>query len=758
MTQVSGRAQGQHRLRRGAIELTALVGAYALLRAGELAGTTPLWGYALIAVWVTIAGSLAQAAWPQLVTTRQVHARMALLVPAAVALIYATGWGAGLVMALAFVVADTVKSGGSRTAGVALLWCLGGVAGGQAAIVAGIAPSAVPDPGVHGLAALGALGLALVSHRIARLSADSERAQAEVTASEERFRSLVQNSSDVMVLVGDDARVSYVSPSSERLYGIRPADVVGSNFLDLIHPDDLPEIRRFVADVVARPGSIGLVECRLRDGSGQWRHIQTVGNNLLDDANVRGFVLNLRDVTERKTLEEQLEHRAFHDPLTNLANRALFQDRVEHAMARQARRPEPIAVLYIDLDGFKNVNDSLGHAAGDELLAAAADRLLLCVRDIDTAARLGGDEFAVLLEDLRDESSAARVAERILGQIRLPFTVREQEVRLDASIGIAVHHGDVEGTEDLLRNADIAMYMAKGAGKGRYEIFEPSMHLAAVERLDLEAALRRAVERQEFLLHYQPIVELDSARIIGLEALVRWVHPERGMVSPADFIPLAEETGLIVPIGRWVLQEACRAAAAWQGEYDTHPPLGMSVNLSARQLQHAGVVDDVRQSLEAAGIDASTLTLEITETALVQDTEVTIARLCQLKALGVRLAVDDFGTGYSSLAYLQRFPVDVLKIDRSFIDGIDRDAVNPALVRAIVELGRTLELETVAEGIERNDQLDQFRELQCQHGQGFFFARPADRASIDELFARQGWPRGIPYEPPSASSRAGSIR
>jgi diguanylate cyclase (GGDEF)-like protein/PAS domain S-box-containing protein len=728
------------RLRRDTLELLALLVAFVILRSLDLAADIPLWIFGGLGVLATITSSAAHALWWGEQRASEHHLRLAIQVPPMVALVYATGWGAGLAMVLGFLVADTVKTYGSRVGYAAFAWCALGVAAGQASIAAGIAPTLVEQPAVHGLAALGLLGLALTSHRIARMSAAREQAEGAVAARERHFRTLVQNSTDMILVLDRKGAISYVSDSVRNIYGYSPEELASQNFMDQVHPDDHEDMKRFVVEVASKPGNMAMVTCRIRHADGSWRHSETVGNNLLHDPEVEGWVLNTRDVTERQALEEQLAHRAFHDSLTNLANRALFTDRVEHAVARQARRSEPVAVLFLDLDGFKGVNDTLGHAAGDELLMAVAERLLSCARDVDTVARLGGDEFAILLEDTRDGSGPARVAERVLRALASPVRLRDKEVTVSASIGIAVSDpGREPSSEELLRNADIAMYMAKGSGKDRFEIFEPSMHIAVVQRLEIEADLSRAISDGEFVLHYQPIVALEDQSISGVEALVRWQHPERGLVPPNDFIPVAEETGLIVPLGRWVLHEACLQAARWQAAYRAHPPLSISVNLSPRQLLDRDIIAHVQEALEASGIPPETLTLEITESALVQDTEITIARLHALKALGVRLAIDDFGTGYSSLSYLQRFPVDVLKIDRSFLD-VERNA-NPALVRAIVEIGRTLELDTVAEGIEHNEQLTQFRALQCRHGQGYLFARPAGHADITALFDRSGLAR-----------------
>jgi diguanylate cyclase (GGDEF)-like protein/PAS domain S-box-containing protein len=726
----------RERAGRDTLELLVLVGVLAALDAAGLTAGTPLWVYAGLAVLATTAITVAYARWPAVTGLPGLHCRLGLQVPAFLVLAYSTGWGPGLVMVLAFLIADAVKLSGSRAAWPALWWCVAGALVGQVGVQWEVAPSLIPPPGAHGLALLGILGLLLVTHRTARMAGEKEAAQDEAASVHHRFRSLVQHSSDVMLVIGVDNAISYISPSAEQVFGYRPDELRDRSFADLIHPDDHAEIQRFVVEVANQPGETSVVECRLRHADGGWRHIETVGNNLLHDPDMRGFVLNTRDVTERTRLEAQLKHRAFHDELTGLANRALFTDRVQHAVARQARREETVAVLFCDLDGFKTVNDTLGHGAGDELLVAVAERLGGCAREIDTVARLGGDEFAVLLEDQDDEQGARQVAGRILEAVAAPLTIRGVQVAVTTSIGIALCRGAGMAADDLLRNADIAMYMAKGAGKGRFELFEPSMHLAVVQRLQLESDLQHAVADEQFILHYQPIVELASRRIIGVEALVRWLHPERGLVPPGEFIPLAEATGLIVPIGRWVLHTACAQLGRWQQRFPSQPPLSINVNLSARQLLEPDLVQHVRGALASSGIEPSTLTLEMTESALVRETEATIASLTQLKALGIRLAIDDFGTGYSSLSYLQRFPIDTLKIDRSFIDSLERGD-NPALLRAVVDLGHSLELETVAEGIERSDQVDQFRALRCQHGQGFYFARPGEETAIGELLAAQ---------------------
>ena len=454
----------------------------------------------------------------------------------------------------------------------------------------------------------------------------------------------------------------------------------------------------------------------------------------VDGATV-GRVWSFRDVTERKSLEDKLAHQAFHDPLTNLANQALFRDRVEHSLARSQRCSGTLAVLFIDLDNFKRVNDSLGHRAGDLLLQAVSERLRGFVRPADTAARLGGDEFAVLVEDIAGRADATEVAERILQALARPFAIAGRDVFVGASIGVAFGAPETR-SEQLLRNADLAMYTAKNKGKARYEVFQPAMHAMAVERLEMEADLRRAGALGQVVVHYQPMVDLRTGEIAGVEALVRWQHPVRGLLSPAAFMPLAEETGLIHELGRHVLAEACGQARHFQRHHPGEGPLAMSINLSPAQLLEQSLVDDVVGALEGSGLSPSSLILEITEGAMMHDTEATIRTLDALKQLGIRLAVDDFGTGYSSLSYLQRFPVDILKIDRSFVAGLDGGPEESALARAIVRLAETLQLTAVAEGIETATQADRLEEIGCNLAQGYYFAPPQDSETVSGLLAR----------------------
>jgi diguanylate cyclase (GGDEF)-like protein/PAS domain S-box-containing protein len=566
-----------------------------------------------------------------------------------------------------------------------------------------------------------------LAHQVA-LALSSAELSAEVhrQASEARFATLVQNSSDLITVLDADNTILYQSPSIERVLGYSVEEVTGRPFEELLHPDEQGRLLRRLTDGAGAHGRSEVIDCLLAHKDGSLRHFEILHADLLSDTRVGGIVLNGRDVSERKAFEEQLAHQAFHDPVTHLANRALFNERVRHAVARTLREGVGMAVLFVDLDDFKTVNDSLGHAVGDRVLLEVAQRISASVRAADTAARFGGDEFAILLEDVHDLSAAVEAAERILESLARPLNVDGNEMVIHASLGISVAEaGLATDADELIRNADAAMYIAKGEGKGAYRLFEPAMHDRVVARLELRADLQRALEREEFELHYQPLVRLEDGAITGVEALVRWRHPSRGLIPPSDFIPFAEETGLIIEIGRWVLQEGCRQARALRDGI-TEPVLPtIGINLSVKQLFHPDIVDDVARALADAALEPDALTLEITESVMMTDTELAVTRLKELHALGVRLAMDDFGTGYSSLSSLSMFPLDVLKMDRSLL-ATGAAAVTSGLASAVLSLGETFNLEVVAEGIEYPEQSITLKELGCDTGQGFYFARPME--------------------------------
>ena len=549
---------------------------------------------------------------------------------------------------------------------------------------------------------------------------------------EARYASLIKNASDVIMIADVDGRLRFASPAAERTFGMNPDDLVGRNLLDLWGEADRERLAAFLAEVAATQGrSVGPVEVTVGNGARR-STLESVGSNLLEDPAIAGLALNFRDVSERKALEEQLRQLAFHDPLTLLANRSLFRNRVQHALTLTHRSHQRVAVMFLDLDNFKNVNDSLGHDAGDRLLQAAAQRLVKSTRPSDTVARLGGDEFAILLEGINEPSDVERIAATITRSFDEPLQLDGGDTYMAASIGIAFSQpGD--DTEQLLRNADIAMYSAKAAGKARFVVFQPRMQEQLRERLRLEEDINRALERGEFFLEYQPVVDLAKRELLGIEALVRWNHPEQGLVMPGAFIPTAEESGQIVELGRWVLTEACRAVRAWRDSIAAGDGLRVAVNISGRHLQHADLVADVRSALESSGLEPENLVIELTESTIMHNTEVNLERFRELKALGVRLAIDDFGMGYSSLSYLHRFPIDILKIDRSFVGRLTEQDDGPELARAVVMLGETLGLETVAEGVEHEEQVAKLLELGCVAAQGFLFARSAPLKDVSAM-------------------------
>jgi diguanylate cyclase (GGDEF)-like protein/PAS domain S-box-containing protein len=551
--------------------------------------------------------------------------------------------------------------------------------------------------------------------------------------SEARFRSLVRGSSDIIMLTDADGVIQYASPSTERVLGYTVDDLVDTHLGVLVHPHDVARLLPFLSATPDDPSEPRRAEWRARHRNGQWLFFETIGTNLLHDPDVQGIVLNSRDVSERRVLEDQLKHQAFHDPLTRLPNRVLFTDRLAHALTRRGRRRTSVAVLFLALDNFKVVNDSLGHQQGDQLLIAVADRLQLCLRPEDTVARFGGDEMAVLLEDIEDTDEAVEVANRIQQRLGAPVILNGREVFTTVSIGVAISTVDHDRPDALIRDADVALYRAKAQGKARHAVFDRSMDAQALERLEMETDLRHAIERGELRVYYQPIVDLATGRVCEIEALIRWAHPQRGLISPLQFIPLAEETGLIIPIGRWVLTEAAHQTRLWQLEQPTDPPLTLSVNLSARQLQDPRLLEDITDVLRETGLDPATVRLEITESVVMEDAEAASALLRALKRLGIELAIDDFGTGYSSLSYLNRFTIDCVKIDRSFVSQIGTSPRDMTIIKAIVALAKSLDLSVTAEGIETVEQLAHLRDLGCNRGQGFYLSRPSPPEMLPAL-------------------------
>ena len=561
----------------------------------------------------------------------------------------------------------------------------------------------------------------------------AEKAQRE---SEERFHLLVEGVKDYAVFMLDtEGRVTSWNTGVERVFGYGEVEFIGQHFSCIFAPEDVEtgEPEKELLTAIAQ-GQTDNERWHIRKGGTRFWGTGTIRCLQATTRRLQGFAIVMRDNTELRMAEERTAHDAAHDNLTGLPNRAFFIDHLKRGIARSKRHTDYMfAVLFLDLDRFKNINDSLGHVIADQLLVEIARKLEAAVRPEDMVARFGGDEFVIFLDDIKAVSDATRVANRIHEELVSPFNLGGNEVFTSTSIGIALSVHGYDRPEDCLRDADTAMYRAKAHGKARHEIFDRSMHDRAVALLELETDLRRAVERSEFLVHYQPIVSLETSRISGFEALLRWQHPARGLVFPAEFISAAEETGLIVPIGHWILGEACRQTRIWQEQVGADWPLAISVNLSSKQFLQPDLVERVNQTLLKTGFDPRNLKLEITESVVMENAGEATARIRQFRDLGVELFMDDFGTGYSSLSYLHRFPVDTLKIDRSFISWMGEREEDSEIVRTIVALAHNLHMEVIAEGVETEDQLSNLRALRCEYGQGYYFSRPVDAESAGQL-------------------------
>ncbi|HEX8068984.1 MAG TPA: EAL domain-containing protein [Pyrinomonadaceae bacterium] len=587
------------------------------------------------------------------------------------------------------------------------------------------------------------------------LSAGATRQSAPNAESEERFRAAFDYAAIGMALVSAEGRWLQVNRSLCRLLDYTERELQMTDMLTVVHSEDagafFEHIRRLVRGVLPvfqmelrlrrkTGGEVWVLACLSRASQNHTQHLH--------------LILQVQDITDRKLAEERLQHDAFHDALTGLPNRAMFLDHLRLAIARRSRREAlGFAVLYLDVDRFKVINDSLGHPVGDQLLVSLARRLESCLRPGDTVARLGGDEFILLVEDLHDESEAITVAERIQKQLQVPFDLNGREIFATVSIGIASSWTSYNDPEDIVRDADTAMYRAKQSGKARHELFDGEMHARATSVLQLETDLRHALERQEFFIHYQPIVSLDDFKLRGFEALVRWQHPVRGFISPADFIPIAEETGLIIPLGEWVLRESCLQMERWQTIFASDPPLFVAVNLSGKQFIQQDLIKNVARILEETKINAQCLKLEITESMVMDNVDQATEMLKQLRALGLKLSIDDFGTGYSSLSYLHRFPINTLKIDRSFVTRMADNNENKEIVRTIVTLAQTLGMDVVAEGVETQEQLMMLRMLGCENGQGYFFSKPVDAKGAEKIICdTHAFSRPLPPPHPARAS------
>lgn len=570
-----------------------------------------------------------------------------------------------------------------------------------------------------------------------------ERHKERLSQFQQSLDTLISNLPGIVYRCRNDRQRTMESLEGEcqELTGYTPPDLVANrnaSYAELIHPSDRERIWREIQTAIEDEQPFR-VTYRIRTSNGEERWVWEQGRaveELDGDVVLEGFIT---DVSDRKRFEEQLYHDTFHDRLTALPNRALFMDRLERSLHRWQRHSRDLfSVLCLDLDRFKLINDSLGHQFGDDLIVAVALRLSEFLGPEHTVARLGGDEFAVLLEDMEHPSDAVRIAERVGEMLRTPIHLKDRELFITGSLGVALSANRYDRAEDLLRDAEIAMYRAKALGGGRHEIFDRAMHDRAVAMLQLESDLRRAVHRHEFYLHYQPILSLQDGRTTGFEALLRWRHPKQGEIPPEEFIAVAEETGLIVPIGRWVLREACQNMRRWQERYPALVGMTMAVNISSHQFSQSDLVEEVADILDECDLEGANLRLELTESIIMESAELTAGTLSRMKALDIHLSVDDFGTGYSSLSYLHRFPLDTVKIDRSFVGAMTQDRENQEIVRTIITLAHSLGMDVVAEGVETEEQVDQLRAMGCEYAQGRYFAAPVGAEELEERLSREG--------------------
>jgi diguanylate cyclase (GGDEF)-like protein/PAS domain S-box-containing protein len=839
------------RLRRCASDPSLLsnpvvVGALCLFRSLDLIAPLPYW----LLVTLVVAGGLvsifAAALWGDDRRSWHLPLFVAANMGVITVVVYATGWGPILAIGFVFVSGSAFQIFGAKATRWILFWTCFWMVSGQIAIGLGIAPTLIPEPLVHGLAGLSLLGTLITISLLGRVTGAREDVETELRQSEGRFRALLSNSDDLIVVTDAEGSLQYASPAFERQLGMRADQFYGMPAGTFVHRDDLSSASEEFRLLHGDASQILRTRVRIHDGNGNWRHFEAAITNRLEDPDVRGIVSNLhdvtdlleanerfrsafedapigmalttltgvitranrafgsilgrsreevvgrridefthfsdsevleadlrlmaeevtngyeretrfvrpdacevwalthvscvrdseahpqyliaqiQDVTEQRFMREHLAHAAIHDPLTGLPNRVLFMDRLEVALSRATRHGGNVAVAFLDLDRFKLVNDALGHAAGDDLLKAVAARLKELVRDEDTVARFGGDEFTVLWEDLRDKDEPLAIARRLLEELERPFHLADGPAFVSGSMGVAVRNSTLDSSMSMLRDADTAMYLAKEAGRGRVEVFDGKSHAVAVESLHVINELHSALENEEFCLHYQPVVELESECMVGLEALVRWQHPTRGLLGPQQFVPLAEECGLIVPIGNWLLQQACEQMARWNQDRGAAglPPLEIHVNISPRQLVSVEFAEMVGAVVRTTGLEPGQLCLEITETSLMRDERSSADALCSLRRLGTRISIDDFGTGYSSLSYLKQFPIDSLKVDRSFVDGLGEDPDDSIIVSAVIALAHSLGLTAIAEGVESESVLEGLRRLGCDRAQGFIFGRP----------------------------------
>jgi diguanylate cyclase (GGDEF)-like protein/PAS domain S-box-containing protein len=713
----------------GPIALAVLI----VLRQVGLVARAPIWAYVGAVAVAQISGRLVER-WPDAPRgTLRLHVRIFVHVFAVTSVAYLSGWGPALGMAFAFSALADLQQSGADAWRAALGWSLTGCIVGQLLILAGFAPSFLDGEQAQTIGLLGAFVFVIAIRMAGAVGEYKEQIERELEAqtveaarSAAHFRSVVENAAEGILTVALDGTIASFNTAAEAMFGWPEVEIVGRRASILVPAELHEHLENFLRGYAASgPDAIQRSDVEVmgvrKDGTQFPITLSTSLIAVSDELPIVSAIV--RDLSDQKRFEAQLAHQALHDSLTGLPNRTKFIDRLEHSLNRVRRHGGMFAVFFVDLDRFKSVNDRLGHTAGDQLLVEVAERLSHALRDIDTVARLGGDEFVVLAEDIDTVHNATIVAERILGVLEPLFRIAGDEIRMSASVGIALCSSASETAETMLANADIAMYRAKEKGRRRYELFDETMQLWVTSQAELEAALRAALSNDELRLFYQPIVESSSGVIRGFEALVRWEPLDAGLVMPDEFIPLAEETGMIIDIGKWVLNQACADAANWNKRWPNRY-LAVTVNLSSRQLTQGDIVEVVKNALACSGLEPTLLTLEITESTLIEDELKVNPLLVELRELGVHLALDDFGTGYSSLTYLRSFPIDAVKIDKSFIRALGTEREDTAIVAAVIALAKQLRLHVVAEGVENHAQLAVLHQLGCPFLQGYLFSRP----------------------------------
>jgi len=711
------------------VAVPIVVAMFWLLRAHGLIANLPIWALFLLVGGCSLLSAVANEAWPADLSGWRLYLRVGIELTGITIIIYAVGWGPTLVVGLVFGVADCLRSVGAATTRPAIVLSIILIGLGQAGIAVGFFPTLVPAPFVHALAVLAIAGLVFTIQLLGWVFGAKEHSDVALDEAEARFRGSFDGAPIGICLVKVDGRILQANEAFGRILGFEPGEIAGVRIEDMTHTDDRPFNDAWTHRLFAGETDPLQFETRYlhADGHPVWVSLSA---SCIRDAkgDAQYGIAQIEDVTERRAMNELMAHAAIHDPLTDLPNRTLLVDRLEMALNRTDRSSGNVMVAFVDLDHFKVINDSLGHDRGDWVLRLVADRLRETMRPGDTVARLGGDEFVVLCDDVPDEAAAFELAQRVAASLRAPLIVEDLEVFVTASLGVALAKGRGTSPERLMSDADTAMYRAKESGRASIEMYDEQKDVWSIGRLRVGNDLHRAISRGQFELHYQPFVDLHTSSLIAVEALVRWRHPTRGLLFPGDFIELAEDTGLVVPLGSWVLNEACRQSAGWcDRRADTGREAwrsAVSINVAPRQLAERQFPQQMAEIIQETGIDPDRVWLEITEGTLLRDPERTIQTLRLLRDQGMHISIDDFGTGYSSLSYLRRLPVECLKIDRGFVHRLDKSKENEAIVRAVIALAEALGLACIAEGVETASQLGVLRGLGCDLAQGYYFGRP----------------------------------